>query len=128
MPAAVIQEQTNEFNEANNFTAVSSISSCDGSHQLVVVNKQIDRAKIVADSLLSVCVSQHLFPNKKFITKENEIAYGSKVQKIVCNKLNIGKEEEAKYWEGAKETVRKKLVKKRNNVMEQIKKDMSGKK
>ena len=77
-------------------------------------------------SLMTECVSKWVFPYKKFVILEQELEYGQTLQKRVCYKLNVLREQE-EWWKENMEIVRKKLGKKRNNVQETIRRKTMSK-
>lgn len=83
-----------------------------------------DRYKF-QQSLMSVTVTNDVFPHKKFIQKEEEMEFGKKLQHAVVKGVGINKDNEKEFWSSVREQVRRTLTKKRNNVMEHIKKKMS---
>ena len=76
--------------------------------------------------LLTQCITKEVFPYYKFILLESELDYGGRLQKRVCAKLCVT-HDPAGYWEMNREKVRTKLTRKRNNVMEAIRKKMTCK-
>jgi hypothetical protein len=75
--------------------------------------------------LLTRCITRKVFPYKKFITLDSELDFGGTLQKRICYKLNVRHDPEG-YWERNRESVRVKLMKKRNNTTESIRKKMEG--
>lgn len=76
--------------------------------------------------LLTRCITRNIFPFQKFILLDSELEFGGRLQKRVCNKLNVRHDPQG-YWDSNRERVRVKLTKKRNNVTELIRKKMESK-
>ena len=110
---------TNELQEMSRF----SFSSDAGT----VVDALDHHREAVEKSMITDAVMKHVFPYKKFIILEKELDYGQNLQRRVCYKLNRKGDDHQKFWARVKEQVRKNLGRKRNNVMENIKKKMIGK-
>ena len=85
----------------------------------------LDTKKKFESAQLTECITKQIYPHKKFIIHDDEMALGSKLQKRVCNKLNVTVNHEL-WWAENKEAVRKKLGRKRNNVQENTRKKMIG--
>ena len=68
-----------------------------------------------------------MFPHKKFIVKDEELAYGGVLATKFCEKLMINKEIRKSWWQGAKQLVRKSIDKKRNAVSQAIKEEFMRK-
>ena len=79
----------------------------------------------VIESMLTQCVNEHVHPKQKFIILDEELAFGGNLQKCILNKLKVQGSAEA-FWRNNKETIRKKLNRKRNNVQEVCRKKMTG--
>jgi hypothetical protein len=77
--------------------------------------------------LLTRCITKDVFPYYKFILLDSELDYGGRLQKRICGKLSVARDQQSSYWEMNREKVRMKLTRKRNNVTEAIRKKMTGK-
>ena len=75
-------------------------------------------------SAITKCIQDSVWPKKKWIIKERELDWGSKLQKCVCSKQKIPESSAKSYWEDNKEEVRRRLIRKRNNVLYELKKKM----
>ena len=72
------------------------------------------------------CITREVFPFYKFVLLDSELDYGGRLQKRICSKLSVTHDDRG-YWEMNREKVRTKLTRKRNNVMEAVRKKMTGK-
>ena len=72
-------------------------------------------------------VNNHIWPYKKFIVKEEELDFGSTLQKRLYYKLNLPDKKDTAFWKRHKERVRKALNTRRNNAMQAIRDKMKSK-
>lgn len=115
------------FGENNRFQlgGVSTVTPQGVGGFPVIVDRTPAVNPKVIESMLTQCVNEHVYPKQKFIILDEELAFGGKLQKCVLNKLKVqGSAEE--FWRDNKETIRKKLNRKRNNVQEVCRKKMTG--
>lgn len=111
--------------EKDRFTAVTP-GKDERAHN-VLDNKN---SKKFRDMMVNRAVGDYIYPAKKFILLEEEMAYGGKLQKKVFKNLEgVPKEETRKeaLWDTVKEAVRNKLNRRRNNVQYEMRKKMAGK-
>lgn len=78
-------------------------------------------------AMISNAVSSKIFPYKKFIQWDEELEHGSKVQRALCRELNVSNKNSQEFWRSYKEKTRYKMTRKRNNVLEQLRRAMIGK-
>ena len=100
-----------------------SLGADDDGNEVLLDRDEMERERM-QQIVLTRCVIDNVYPFKKFITKEEELEHGKTLQRRICYKLSV-KNTEA-FWEKRKEQVRRKLGRKRNNVVENVKKKMIG--
>lgn len=115
------QQQTNQWGESSRF----SVGAAMPGGQLVVEDASGTVDSEMWDHMITKCVVNDIYPNKKFVTLDHELDFGGRLQKRVVHKMNI-KTEHENFWTKNKESVRKKLARKRNNVQEICRKRMTG--
>lgn len=73
------------------------------------------------DVTAAVAMVQSLFHMKKFILREDELAYNGLIAKGFCSKMGVPENFRKGWWEGVRQKVRKTLDKKRNAASQAIK-------
>ncbi len=73
------------------------------------------------DVTAAVAMVQSLFHMKKFILREDELAYNGLIAQGFCTKMGVPENFRKGWWEGVRQRVRKTLDKKRNAASQAIK-------
>jgi len=120
---------SNVWGEQDRFVAVTPGQGRGGNGSSAVVADNKGNHKF-RGAMIAKCVVDHIYPKKKFICLEDELAYGARLQKKVFKHFEgvpegeqLGKE----LWFGVREQVRKRLARKRNNVQEYVRRKMTSK-
>jgi hypothetical protein len=121
VPSGRLANSTNEIREPTRYQAEKS---SDGS--VIVCDKSEMTQEAVYMAMISDAVSKKIFPYKKFVQWDEELEHGSKVQRAICRELNVTKKNSIEFWRKYKEKTRYKMTKKRNNVLEQLRRAMIG--
>jgi len=94
-------------------------------------NKIVDLHQLDVEKLrkaqVTRFVTDHLWPLKKMVVLDKELDVDQDVAKFYFRKMNVGQEMQLQEWERVRKVVREKIKSKRNNVCDQIKSAMIGK-
>ena len=120
------------MSSSTNNTTISSTDQRNHGRFVVQGNQVIDSSLInnqkeFERTQVTKYVNECVWPYKKFMTKDSELDWGGTMQKRMCHKLGVQNREDKSLWERNKEWVRQALKRKRNNVMEAMRKNMKCK-